>query len=85
VVHDDVRVGLDWPLPMTVTSPKDRSFRPLEKTGGEMKPRMALALLIAALTAASVNANFPPVGSCLQSRSATRCTPTWLGRIIAPD
>jgi dTDP-4-dehydrorhamnose 3,5-epimerase len=28
LLHDDPELGLQWPLPVTVISPRDRSFRP---------------------------------------------------------
>ena len=40
--YDDARLGLQWPLPVTVISPKDRNFRPLEEIEGDLKRRMSL-------------------------------------------
>jgi dTDP-4-dehydrorhamnose 3,5-epimerase len=41
--HDDPRLGLKWPLPVSVISAKDRTFRPLRETEDEVKRRMTLA------------------------------------------
>jgi dTDP-4-dehydrorhamnose 3,5-epimerase len=41
--YDDPRLGLKWPLPVSVISPKDQAFRPLGEIEGEMKRRMSLA------------------------------------------
>jgi dTDP-4-dehydrorhamnose 3,5-epimerase len=38
--HDDPRLGLDWPLPVTVISARDRSFQPLAEIEGELVRRM---------------------------------------------
>jgi dTDP-4-dehydrorhamnose 3,5-epimerase len=40
--HDDPRLGLEWPLPVTVISERDRSFRPLAEIEAELRQRMAL-------------------------------------------
>ena len=37
---DDPRLGLDWPLPVTVISARDRSFQPLAGIESELKRRM---------------------------------------------
>ena len=34
--HDDARLGLQWPLPVTVISAKDRNFRRLNEIEGEL-------------------------------------------------
>ena len=39
--YDDPRLGLDWPLPVTVISDKDREWKPLDEVEGELKRRMA--------------------------------------------
>ncbi len=39
--HDDPRLGLEWPLPVTVVSERDRSFRSLGDVEEELKRRMA--------------------------------------------
>ena len=36
----DPRLGLKWPLPVTVISPKDSAWKPLEEVGPEVKRRM---------------------------------------------
>ena len=41
--HDDARLGLTWPLPVTAISPKDRSFRSLAEIEDELKRRMVPA------------------------------------------
>jgi dTDP-4-dehydrorhamnose 3,5-epimerase len=38
--HDDPRLGLSWPLPVTAISARDRNFRPLDKIEDELKRRM---------------------------------------------
>lgn len=43
LLYDDARLGLQWPLPVSMISSKDRNFRPLEEIGGELKRRMSLA------------------------------------------
>jgi dTDP-4-dehydrorhamnose 3,5-epimerase len=45
--HDDPRLGLDWPLPVSVISPKDRAFRLLREVEDEVKRKMSLAALAA--------------------------------------
>jgi dTDP-4-dehydrorhamnose 3,5-epimerase len=42
LLHNDARLGLEWPLPVTVISAKDRSFRPLDEIEGELRHRMSL-------------------------------------------
>ena len=37
--HDDPRLGLKWPLPVSVMSPKDQAFRPLREIEDEVKRR----------------------------------------------
>jgi dTDP-4-dehydrorhamnose 3,5-epimerase len=43
--HDDPRLGLEWPLPVAVISPKDQAFRPMREIEDEVKHRMSLALV----------------------------------------
>jgi dTDP-4-dehydrorhamnose 3,5-epimerase len=38
--HDDPRLGLDWPLPVTAISARDRGFRPLAEIEDELRRRM---------------------------------------------
>ena len=38
--HDDPRLGLSWPLPVTAISARDRSFRSLDEIEGELRRRM---------------------------------------------
>ena len=42
--HDDPLLGLTWPLPVSVISPKDQAFRPLREIEGEVKRRMSPAM-----------------------------------------
>ena len=42
--YDDPRLGLQWPLPVSVISQKDQAFRPYRESEGELKRRMSLAL-----------------------------------------
>jgi dTDP-4-dehydrorhamnose 3,5-epimerase len=39
--HDDPRLGLTWPLPVTAISARDRSFRSLAEIEDELKRKMA--------------------------------------------
>jgi dTDP-4-dehydrorhamnose 3,5-epimerase len=39
--YDDPRLGLSWPLPVTVMSPKDRVYKSLDEVELEVKRRMA--------------------------------------------
>ena len=45
--HDDPLLGLKWPLPVSVVSPKDQAFRPLREIEDEVKRRMSLAMAAA--------------------------------------
>jgi dTDP-4-dehydrorhamnose 3,5-epimerase len=45
--HDDPGLGLKWPLPVSVMSPKDQAFRPLREIEDEVKRRMSLAMAAA--------------------------------------
>lgn len=45
--HDDPRLGLKLPLPVSVISSKDQAFRPLHEIEDEMKRRMSLAMAAA--------------------------------------
>lgn len=40
--YDDARLGLQWALPVSMISPKDRNFRPLKEIEGDLKRRMSL-------------------------------------------
>jgi dTDP-4-dehydrorhamnose 3,5-epimerase len=42
--HDDPLLGLTWPLPVSVISPKDQAFRPLREIEDEVRRRMSLAM-----------------------------------------
>jgi dTDP-4-dehydrorhamnose 3,5-epimerase len=48
--HDDPRLNLPWPLPVSVISSKDRNFRPLAEVEAELRRRMLPALPGAAKT-----------------------------------
>ena len=39
-MYDDPRLGLQWPLPVTVISDKDQKFRSLDEIEPELKRRM---------------------------------------------
>jgi dTDP-4-dehydrorhamnose 3,5-epimerase len=41
--HDDPRLALQWPLPVSVISPKDRAFKLLEEIEPALSARMSLA------------------------------------------
>ena len=43
LMYDDPRLGLQWPLPVTVISDKDQKFRSLEEIEPELKRRMRAA------------------------------------------
>ena len=42
LMYDDPALGLEWPLPVSEISEKDRSWQPLEVVGAEVRDRMAL-------------------------------------------
>ena len=42
LLHDDPRLKLTWPLPVSVISDKDRAFRRLDEIEPELKRRMAV-------------------------------------------
>ena len=42
--YDDPRLGLKWPLPVSVISSKDQAFRPLSEIEDEVKHRMSFAI-----------------------------------------
>jgi len=45
--YDDPELGLQWPLPVSTISPKDRAFRPFNEVESELKRMMSLSLAIA--------------------------------------
>jgi dTDP-4-dehydrorhamnose 3,5-epimerase len=45
--HDDPRLGLNWPLPVSVISSKDQAFRLLHEVEDEVKRKMSFAALAA--------------------------------------
>lgn len=42
--HDDPRLGLTWPLPVTTISARDRNFRPLAEIEDDLRRRMVLSV-----------------------------------------
>jgi dTDP-4-dehydrorhamnose 3,5-epimerase len=42
LLYDDPRLGLEWPLPATVISQRDRGFQPLTEIEIELRRRMTL-------------------------------------------
>jgi dTDP-4-dehydrorhamnose 3,5-epimerase len=42
LLHNDPRLGLTWPLPVSVISPKDEAFQPLSLIESEVRRRMTL-------------------------------------------
>lgn len=42
LLHDDPRLGLQWPLPISVISEKDHAWRPLDEVESELKRRMTV-------------------------------------------
>jgi dTDP-4-dehydrorhamnose 3,5-epimerase len=40
--YDEPQLGLKWPLPVSVVSPKDQGFRPYREIENELKRRMSL-------------------------------------------
>jgi len=41
LMYNDPRLGLTWPLPVTVISPKDQAFAPFDVVEAELKARMS--------------------------------------------
>ncbi len=42
LMHNDRRLGLQWPLPVAVISDKDQKFKPLDEIESELKRRMTI-------------------------------------------
>jgi len=42
LMHDDPRLGLDWPLSVSVISHKDRKFKLLDEIEPELSRRMTI-------------------------------------------
>jgi dTDP-4-dehydrorhamnose 3,5-epimerase len=42
LLFDDPRLGLSWPLPVSVISDKDKVFKPLSEVEGDVKRRMTI-------------------------------------------
>src|SRR3954469_10023412 len=40
--YDDPRLGLSWPLPVSVISPKDQAWKPMSEVEADLKKNMAL-------------------------------------------
>ena len=55
LLFDDPRLGLSWPLPVTVVSGRDRSFNPLEEFEPELRRKMSLAQRKGAMLAAAAH------------------------------
>jgi len=47
LLHHDRRLGLKWPLPVSVISDKDRKFRSLNEIEPELKEKMGQRLILA--------------------------------------
>jgi len=47
LTHDDPQLGLQWPQPVSVISPKDQAFRRLREIEADVKRRMSLSLVAA--------------------------------------
>jgi len=45
--YDDPRLGLEWPLPVSVISSKNQAFRPLSEMENEVKRRMSVTMAAA--------------------------------------
>jgi dTDP-4-dehydrorhamnose 3,5-epimerase len=43
LLYDDPRLQLQWPLPITVMSEKDRQWKPLTEVEAELKSRMRIS------------------------------------------
>jgi len=41
-MHNDPRLGLQWPLPVAVISDKDQKFKLLDEIESELKRRMTI-------------------------------------------
>jgi dTDP-4-dehydrorhamnose 3,5-epimerase len=48
LMHNDPRLGLVWPLPISVVSEKDQKFRLLDEIETDLKRKMSLAVEMAA-------------------------------------
>ena len=46
LLYNDPRLGLQWPLPVSVISEKDRAFLPLDAQETEVKERMCLSVAV---------------------------------------
>jgi dTDP-4-dehydrorhamnose 3,5-epimerase len=46
LLYSDPRLGLQWPLPVSVISEKDQAWRLLESQEAELKERMSLAVAV---------------------------------------
>ena len=46
LLYDDPRLALQWPLPITVISEKDRCWRRLDQQESELKERMSEVILV---------------------------------------
>ncbi len=41
-MYDDRRLGLRWPLPVSVVSDKDQKFQPLDQMEAELRRKMSI-------------------------------------------
>ena len=41
-MYNDPRLGLSWPLPVSVISPKDQAWKPMSEVEADLKKNMAL-------------------------------------------
>src|SRR5207244_3551817 len=44
LMHDDPRLGLQWPLPVAVISDKDQKFKLLDQIEPELRRRMTISM-----------------------------------------
>ena len=49
LLHDDPTLGLNWPLPVSIISEKDRAFQPYAQIEQALRQRMSLPRAVAAL------------------------------------
>ena len=46
LLYNDPRLGLEWPLPVSVISEKDQAWRPLDLQESELRERMSLGVTV---------------------------------------
>ena len=65
LMYNDLALGLSWPLPVSVISPKDRAYRPFSEIQRELVRRMSLVLGCSErLTRIHFDALGAPSGDC---------------------